>query len=131
MNLIIKNSTQLLDRTFKDVMDISTKKNHKKAVLKSMTIQQIYDEEGTTENSIGIRAYAEIWIPFEVITNNGKQINFHTQRLYSAGLWDIDPGNGSLEDIQYLKDIGREEVETLQSELKMLNVIQDFKIIIK
>jgi hypothetical protein len=87
--------------------------------------QQYYKEDqkhkakyGDTWYMLGIVAYAEIGIPFEVVTSNGKQINYKIEKISSGGLWGIESDS----DESYFKDIEQEQLADLKEYLKQLNV---------
>jgi hypothetical protein len=68
---------------------------------------------------LGVVAFAEIGIPFTVITGKGEQINYYKiEKISSGGLWGIESDS----DEPYLKDIEKEQLSELKQYLKQLNV---------
>lgn len=160
---------------FQQVLAISKKHNHKRAVLQKLEVQEIldehpdlswleteyeYDEEenvltviescrfdkkvyegeeaeeilkwikqdhhrletyGNIWHMVGIRASATIYLPFEVITNKGKEINFKIEEITSGGLWGIESDSNQ----EYKNEIGKNEIDSLKRNLEMLNVVID------
>lgn len=82
--------------------------------------QKRLDSYGQTWNMLGIQAVAQIYIPFELLTMNGKVIHFLIQNLTSAGMWGIESDSSQ----EYFKEIEKKEVENLKRQLSILQVIQ-------
>jgi hypothetical protein len=96
------------------------------AILTDLTIKHYNDEAAECDDgsgskeyfeAIGIRAEATIFIPFEIYTNKGKDINYKTQDIDTGGLWGI-----SADDRDYHKEVAKEELNTLKDYLQILNV---------
>lgn len=86
--------------------------------------QQNYERAasyGDSWNAIGIKAIAEIHIPFEV---NGHETNYKIETIDSGGLWGIESDS----DDVYKNEVAQDQIEELQGYLKTLNVsLKKFK----
>ena len=115
----IKNIEILKELSFEEVKRASKETNNKKAILQKIEYHHVYDFIGIEEdyNSIGVKAVGTVYIPFEVITGKGKEINYKLQEIDSAGLWGVDQ-----ESKEEIKDIELEQLEELKDYLRILNV---------
>jgi hypothetical protein len=104
------------DLSYLDQFKDSKNPEEQKAYVQDQKRKQAYDRGRW--HMIGIKAVATIHIPFEVITNNGKETNFEIETIDSGGLWGIESNSGK----PYLKQVATEQIEELKGYLQTLNV---------
>lgn len=80
--------------------------------------QERLSKYGYEWEMVGIKAVAIVYIPFEVFTGKGKEINYKIQEIDSGGLWGIETDS----DEEYIQEIEQQQIEELKDYLQVFNV---------